>query len=151
MGEDCVTPFMKDGKWVIILALTSNHGSSDFQQITLNSGKKLYQKVMKTASSWGNADNTMFVLGATHPSEIMECREEFPEHFFLIPGIGAQGGDIDAICAAGLNQDGGLFINASRSILYASQQSDFAEKACMEAIHLNKIIRPHLEAKMNLA
>jgi orotidine-5'-phosphate decarboxylase len=81
----------------------------------------------------------------------MECREEFPEHFFLIPGVGAQGGDIDAICAAGLNHDGGLFINASRSILYASRQNDFAEKASMEAKHLNKIIRPHLEAKMNLA
>lgn len=148
MGEDCVTPFYKTGKWVIILALTSNHGSSDFQQITLNSGKKLYQKVMQTASTWGSAENTMYVLGATHPSEIQECRDEFPDHFFLIPGVGAQGGDLDAICAAGLNKDGGLFINASRSILYASNQSDFAEKAFAEAIALNNIIRPHLELKM---
>ena len=148
MGEDCVTPFFKTGKWVIILALTSNHGSSDFQQITLNSGKKLFQKVMQTASTWGTPDNTMFVLGATHPSEIQECRDEFPDHFFLIPGVGAQGGDLDAICAAGLNSDGGLFINASRSILYASQNSDFAEKAYAEASALNSIIRPHLEGKI---
>lgn len=151
MGEDCVTPFFREGKWVIILALTSNHGSSDFQQITLNSGKKLYQKVMQTASTWGTSDNTMFVLGATHPSEIEECRDEFPDHFFLIPGIGVQGGDLDAICAAGLNRDGGLFINASRSILFASQQSDFAEKARLEAIQLNMIIRPHLEGRLNPA
>lgn len=151
MGEDCVTPFYKDGKWVIILALTSNHGSSDFQQITLNGGKKLYQKVMQTASNWGTSDNTMFVLGATHPSEIQECRDEFPDHFFLIPGVGAQGGDLDAICTAGLNKDGGLFINASRSILYASNQSDFAEKAHAEAVALNNIIRPHLEGKMKIS
>ncbi|MBK9104253.1 MAG: orotidine-5'-phosphate decarboxylase [Saprospiraceae bacterium] len=148
MGEDCVMPFYKAGKWVIILALTSNHGSSDFQQITLNSGKKLFQKVMQTASTWGTPDNTMFVLGATHPSEIQECRDEFPDHFFLIPGVGAQGGDLDAICAAGLNSDGGLFINASRSILYASPQSDFAEKAYAEASTLNSIIRPHLEGRI---
>lgn len=151
MGEDCVTPFYKDGKWVVILALTSNHGSSDFQQITLNGGKKLYQKVMQTASNWGTSDNTMFVLGATHPSEIQECRDEFPDHFFLIPGVGAQGGDLDAICTAGLNKDGGLFINASRSILYASNQSDFAEKAHAEAVALNNIIRPHLEGKMKIS
>ncbi len=151
MGEDCVTPFYKDGKWVIILALTSNHGSSDFQQITLNGGKKLYQKVMQTASNWGTSDNTMFVLGATHPSEIQECRDEFPDHFFLIPGVGAQGGDLDAICTAGLNKDGGLFINASRSILYASNQSDFAEMAHAEAVALNNIIRPHLEGKMKIS
>lgn len=151
MGEDCVTPFYKDGKWVVILALTSNHGSSDFQQITLNGGKKLYQKVMQTASNWGTSDNTMFVLGATHPSEIQECRDEFPDHFFLIPGVGAQGGDLDAICTAGLNKDGGLFINASRSILYASNQSDFAEMAHAEAVALNNIIRPHLEGKMKIS
>jgi orotidine-5'-phosphate decarboxylase len=151
MGEDCVTPFYKDGKWVIVLALTSNHGSSDFQQITLQGGFKLYQKVMQTTATWGDAGNTMFVLGATHPSDILECRNAFPDHFFLIPGIGAQGGDLEAICTAGLNKEGGLLINASRSILYASAGSDFAEKARLEAIHLNQAIKPHLLAKLNLS
>jgi orotidine-5'-phosphate decarboxylase len=151
MGEDCVTPFYKDGKWVIVLALTSNHGSSDFQQITLQGGFKLYQKVMQTTATWGHPGNTMFVLGATHPSDILECRNAFPDHFFLIPGIGAQGGDLEAICTAGLNKEGGLLINASRSILYASSGSDFAEKARLEAINLNQIIKPHLLAKLNIS
>jgi len=151
MGEDCVTPFYQEGKWVIVLALTSNHGSSDFQQITLPSGQKLYQKVMKTTSTWGHGGNTMFVIGATHPADIAECRNAFPDHFFLIPGVGAQGGDLEAICKAGLNEDGGLLINASRSILYASKDSDFAERAFDEAQAINKIILPHLSQRMNLS
>ncbi|MDZ4747772.1 MAG: orotidine-5'-phosphate decarboxylase [Saprospiraceae bacterium] len=150
MGEDCVTPFFQDGKWVIILALTSNHGSSDFQQIALSSGHKLYQKVMHTASTWGHAGNTMFVIGATHPTDIEECRNAFPDHFFLIPGVGAQGGDLEAICKAGLNTDGGLLINASRTILYASNGTDFAEKANAEAQLLNMAILPHLMQKLSL-
>lgn len=149
MGKDCVTPFYKDGKWVIVLVLTSNEGSNDFQQKILTNGRKLYQEVMETTASWGDAGNTMFVLGATHPSEVLECRKAYPDHFFLIPGVGAQGGDLDAICAAGINQDGGLLINASRSILFASSGNDFAEKAREEAILLNHIIRPHLEARMS--
>jgi orotidine-5'-phosphate decarboxylase len=150
MGKDCVTPFYTDGKWVIILALTSNEGSHDFQQLLLQNGKKLYQEVMSKTATWGDAGNTMFVLGATHPSEVLECRNMFPDHFFLIPGIGAQGGDIDAICAVGLNAEGGLLMNASRSILYASKEADFAEKARQEADMVNQNIRPHLEYKMNL-
>jgi orotidine-5'-phosphate decarboxylase len=148
MGHDSVMPFYRKGKWVIVLALTSNQGSDDFQKKVLAGGKKLFEEVMETTSSWGNADNTMFVLGATHPSEISACRKAFPDHYFLIPGVGAQGGDLDAICAAGLNQDGGLLINASRSILYAGTGSDFAEKAKAEAVYLNRIIQPHLEQKM---
>lgn len=148
MGSDCVTPFFKEGKWVIILALTSNAGSSDFQQQILQSGKKLYEEVMQTTSSWGHAGNTMYVLGATHPTEVAACRNAFPEHFFLIPGVGAQGGDLDAILTAGLNADGGLLINASRTILYASPEANFAEMAAREAERLNTIIRPHLERKM---
>lgn len=151
MGEDCVTPFYHEGKWVIILALTSNHGSSDFQQITLPSGQKLFQRVMKTTSTWGHAGNTMFVIGATHPADIEACRNEFPDHFFLIPGVGAQGGDLEAICKAGLNKDGGLLINASRSILYASKGIDFAERAFDEAQALNQIIYPHLSERMNFS
>lgn len=144
MGRDCVKPFYQEGKWVIILALTSNEGSDDFQKQKLVSGKHLYEEVMQTAASWGDDTNTMFVLGATHPSEVQACREKYPDHFFLIPGVGAQGGDLDAICAAGLNQDGGLLINASRSILYASSGADFAEKAREEAININEVIKPHL-------
>lgn len=149
MGEDCVAPFYADGKWVIILALTSNAGSNDFQQLTLQNGTKLYQEVMVKTSTWGHDGNTMFVLGATHPSEVAECRKAFPNHFFLIPGIGAQGGDLDAICAAGLNKDGGLLINASRSILYAGSGVNFAEKAHQEADKLNQMVRPHLELALN--
>ncbi len=144
MGEDCVTPFFQDGKWVIALALTSNKGSQDFQQKVLSNGNKLYQEVMQTTASWGSADNTMFVLGATHPSEVEACRKSFPYHFFLIPGIGAQGGDLDAICEAGLNSEGGLLINASRSILYAGSDTDFADQAKKEAARLNALIKPHL-------
>ena len=144
MGRDCVKPFYQEGKWVIILALTSNEGSDDFQKQKLANGKRLYEEVMQTAASWGDDNNTMFVLGATHPSEVQACREKYPEHFFLIPGVGAQGGDLDAICAAGLNEDGGLLINASRSILYASGATDFADKAREEAIKINDVIKVHL-------
>lgn len=141
MGSDSVKPFFRDGKWVIILALTSNDGSSDFQQQELKNGKSLYQHVMETSSKWGSADNTMYVLGATHPSEIKLIRDKYPEHFFLVPGVGAQGGDLDSICQAGLNPQGGLLINASRSILYAGQGSDFAELGRREAEKLNKMIK----------
>jgi orotidine-5'-phosphate decarboxylase len=144
MGRDCVKPFYLKDKWVIILALTSNEGNDDFQKRELANGQKLYEEVMQTSSSWGDDTNTMFVLGATHPSDVQACREKYPDHFFLIPGVGAQGGDLDAICAAGLNHDGGLLINASRSILYASSDTDFAEKAREEAININEVIKPHL-------
>ena len=148
MGSDSVRPFYRDGKWVIILALTSNEGSGDFQQKKLADGKKLYEEVMNTSSKWGSAEDTMYVLGATHPSDVKMIRSHFPDHFFLVPGIGAQGGDLDAICEAGLNRDGGLLTNASRSILYASKGSDFAEKAREEASRLNQQIKPHLEKAM---
>lgn len=144
MGHDSVKPFYREGKWVIVLALTSNEGSTDFQKQELSGGQKLYEQVMRTTASWGDHNNTMFVLGATHPSEVRACRAAYPDHFFLIPGVGAQGGDLDAICAAGLNQDGGLLINASRSILYASSGTDFAEKAREEAVNINDVIKPHL-------
>ncbi len=145
MGEDCVSPFYKVGKWVIILALTSNQGSHDFQKQTLHNGSKLYQEVMQTTAAWGSANDTMYVLGATHPSEVEACRKTFPDHFFLIPGIGAQGGDLDAICEAGMNAEGGLLINASRSILYADSGVDFAKAAQKEASRMNALIRPHLQ------
>jgi orotidine-5'-phosphate decarboxylase len=144
MGSDSVQPFYRAGKWVIILALTSNEGNKDFQEKNLASGKKLYEEVMEVTSKWGSADDTMYVLGATHPSEIKSIRAKYPDHFFLVPGIGAQGGDLEAICEAGLNKQGGLLINASRSILYAGKGIDFAEKAREEAERLNKIMSVHL-------
>lgn len=145
MGEDCVRPFYKESKWVIILALTSNAGSQNFQKKVLDDGHFLYQEIMHTSASWGSPEDTMFVLGATHPSEVEACRKAFPDHFFLIPGIGAQGGDLNAICEAGVNDQGGLLINASRSILYASDGSDFAEAAQREASRMNEQFKPHLQ------
>jgi len=149
MGSDSVKPFYRQGKWVIILALTSNDGSYDFQQKELASGKKLYEEVMDSSSKWGNAGNTMYVLGATHPSEIKSIREKYPDHFFLVPGIGSQGGDLDAICEAGLNHQGGLLINVSRNILYASKGNDFAERAREEVLRLNHEIGSHLTKVFN--
>lgn len=144
MGHDSVKPFYREGKWVIILALTSNTGSADFQQKILNNNRKLYEEVMETTSRWGNPDNTMYVVGATHPAELKIIRQNFPHHFFLVPGVGAQGGDLDSICAAGLTDKGGLLINASRSILYAGSGADFAEKARSEALQMNTVIGKYL-------
>ena len=144
MGSDSVIPFFREGKWVIILALTSNSGSRDFQQQTMEDGDRFYAHVMNTSSQWGSADNTMYVVGATHPDDLRKIRSRFPDHFFLVPGIGAQGGDIDATCKAGFNKNGGLLLNASRSILYASDQKDFAERAREEAEKINKQVLPHL-------
>ena len=144
MGSDSVKPFLRDGKWVILLAYTSNAGSDDFQKLKLESGQKLYEKVMATTSTYGDAGNTMYVIGATHPEELQQIRNKYPDHFFLIPGIGAQGGDLDAVLQSGMNKDGGLLINASRSIIYASSGTDFAEKGREEAERMNVVIRKYL-------
>ncbi len=140
MGADSVKPFLRDGKWVILLALTSNEGSKDFQQLKLESGRKVYEEVMEISSWWGSADNMMYVVGATHPDELLKIRTNYPEHFFLVPGVGAQGGDLVAICEHGMTSSGGLLINASRSILYAGSGEDFAEKAQQEAAALNSVM-----------
>ena len=144
MGSDSVKPFIRDGKWVILLAYTSNEGSNDFQKLKLESGQKLYEQVMETTSTYGNSENTMYVVGATHPEELAQIRNRYPDHFFLIPGIGAQGGDLDAVLQAGMNKDGGLLINASRSIIYASSGTDFAEQGREEAERMNAVIRKYL-------
>lgn len=135
MGADSVTPFLGfPGKWAILLALTSNTGSADFQQHALAAtGEPLWEEVLRRAQEWGSPDNLMFVVGATHPASFARVRELVPAHFLLVPGVGAQGGDLAAICRQGLTKDGGLLINASRSILYASDGADFAEKARAEA------------------
>jgi orotidine-5'-phosphate decarboxylase len=138
MGEDSVRPFLEfPGKWVILLALTSNKGHGDFQ-ITLQgeSNERLFEKVLRRAQEWGSPDNLMFVVGATHPEAFAQVRHIAHDHFLLVPGVGAQGGDLASICRFGLTKECGLIINASRSILYASAGTDFAEKAREEAFTL---------------
>jgi orotidine-5'-phosphate decarboxylase len=138
MGEDSLKPFFEfEDKWVICLGLTSNAGSKDFQILNYN-GKHLYETVMQTVSQWGNPNNLMFVTGATKASDLKAIREQLPEHFFLVPGVGAQGGTVKDVCDNAMTEFGGLLINASRSILYASNGEDFAEKAKEEALKLQQ-------------
>lgn len=133
MGEDSLRPFLEyKNKWTIVLGLTSNQGSHDFQQLELAEvigGGKLYQQVMKKVASWGNSDNLMFVVGATSPEGLREIRTTYPDHFFLVPGVGAQGGSLEAVSAVGLNRDAGLLVNVSRAIQYASADKDYAIRA----------------------
>lgn len=144
MGHDSIKPFLGyDQKWVILLALTSNSGSADFQYFESNTDR-LFERVIKQSREWANADQLMFVVGATHPEELAQIRNIVPDYFFLVPGVGAQGGDLAAVCKAGFNQQCGLLVNASRSILYASSGKDFAEKAGEEAAKL------HLEMEQQL-
>jgi orotidine-5'-phosphate decarboxylase len=130
MGADSVTPFLEfSSKWVILLGLTSNAGSADFQLRKMAGGEALYAEVFRKAQEWGSPNNLMFVVGATHPERLAEVRALAPEHFFLVPGVGAQGGDLDAVLEHGMNPDFGLLINSSRGIIYASSGEDFGEKA----------------------
>jgi orotidine-5'-phosphate decarboxylase len=133
MGSDSVKPFLQfENKWTIILGLTSNEGAADFQQLKIN-GRDLYLHIIEAAAKWGNTGNTMFVVGATKASMFEEVRKIVPDHFLLVPGVGAQGGDLDEVCKSGLNKDIGLLVNSSRNIIYAGQGEDFAEKAGAEA------------------
>lgn len=134
MGEDSVTPFFEfENKWVVLLALTSNKGSLDFQLTIDQQGEALYKKVIRTSMEWGTTENLMFVVGATRSEEIAEVRKVAPHHFFLVPGVGAQGGSLDEVVKYGWNDDCGLLINSSRNILYASNALDFAEQAGLNA------------------
>jgi len=134
MGEDSVTPFLEfENKWVILLALTSNKGALDFQFMTDLKGEKLYQKVLRKSSAWGTEENLMYVVGATRAEGIGEVRKLVPNHFFLVPGVGAQGGSLADVANFGWNKDCGLLVNSSRGIIYASNGHDFAEKAGFEA------------------
>lgn len=129
MGRDSVEPFLAfPGKWAIVLGLTSNAGSSDFQQLRTEDGL-LYEKVMKTTASWGSPDNTMFVVGATQAAAVADIRKLLPDHFFLVPGVGAQGGSLKEISEKGMNGDVGLLVNASRAVIYAGNDERFAEEA----------------------
>lgn len=129
MGEDSVKPFLKrNDRWAIVLGLTSNKGSHDFQLQKLSSGF-LYEEVLRRVSTWGTTDNLMFVVGATQTEQLSHIRSIIPEHFLLVPGVGTQGGDLDGVMKAALNKDFGLLINVSRAVIYASLQADFAVKA----------------------
>lgn len=144
MGHDSVLPFLEyAGKWVILLALTSNPGSADFQRQPLNDGE-LFEQVIRTASTWAGPDRLMFVVGATQAAELGRIRSLAPDHFLLVPGVGAQGGSLAEVSKYGLNAHGGLLVNASRSILYASDGPDFAHKAGAEAKTLQQQMRAYL-------
>jgi len=145
MGEDSVKPFLdfKD-KWVILLAHTSNTGSADFQLLETAGGKKLYEEVILAAQKWSTHENLMFVVGATQGDRIAHIRSLAPEHFFLVPGVGAQGGDLKEVSRLGMNNSCGLLVNASRSIIYASGGDDFAEAAQREAVALSEEMKGYL-------
>lgn len=134
MGKDSIEPFLRyDGKWSILLSLTSNTGAADFEQQEISSGIPLYLDVMQKSNTWGSAENMMFVIGATKSGHLAEIRKMFPDHFFLVPGTGAQGGDMGEVIKAGANAAGGLLISVSRDILYASSGSDFTDAATTRA------------------
>lgn len=134
MGADSVQPFLAfPGKWAIVLALTSNKGSDDFQLLTDTNNTRLFERVLERTSTWGTSDNMMYVVGATKAEMLSDIRKIVPAHFLLVPGVGAQGGDLNAVAKYGLNDHCGLLVNASRSILFASGDTDFAEKAAGEA------------------
>lgn len=130
MGQDSVEPFLKyEGHWVIVLALTSNPGSADFQRLTDAAGVPLYEHVMRKAMTWGTPDNLMFVVGATQGRMFEDIRHIAPDHFLLVPGVGAQGGSLQEVCRYGMNADCGLLVNSSRGIIYADASERYAQAA----------------------
>jgi orotidine-5'-phosphate decarboxylase len=147
MGEDSVKPFLQfKGKWVILLAHTSNPGSSDFQLIESKvTGRKLYEEVLLKSQQWGSPDQLMYVVGATQSEKIESIRKLVPDYFFLVPGIGAQGGDLELVSKYGMNKQCGLLVNAARSIIYASNGKDFASQAGKESLALQQQMSGYLE------
>ncbi|MEJ7779147.1 MAG: orotidine-5'-phosphate decarboxylase [Daejeonella sp.] len=145
MGSDSVMPFLEfKDKWVILLALTSNEGGKNFQFTETGNGR-LFEKVIETANTWAGDDRIMYVVGATRAEEFLNIRKHAPNHFFLVPGVGAQGGSLGEVSKYGLNKDCGLLVNSSRSIIYASPGADFAERAREEALKLQKEMSTLLE------
>ena len=139
MGEDSVTPFLGyDGKWVILLALTSNKGSNDFQLTTDTEGERLFEKVIRKSQQWGDINNMMYVVGATQGKMFEDIRKVAPESFLLVPGVGAQGGSLEEVCRYGMTKDCGLLVNSSRGIIYASNGEDYAEVAGQKAKELQE-------------
>ena len=146
MGEDSVTPFLGyEGKWVILLALTSNKGSMDFQFSCDENGERLFEKVLKTSQKWGNDKNMMYVVGATQGKMFEDIRRLAPHHFLLVPGVGAQGGSLQEVCKYGMTSDCELLVNSSRGIIYASNGTDFAEIAAQKAKDLQQEMAVELD------
>ena len=146
MGEDSVKPFLEcDGKWVILLALTSNKGSHDFQLTEDKQGERLFEKVLKKSQEWGTTENLMYVVGATQGKMFEDIRRIAPNHFLLVPGVGAQGGSLQEVCKYGMTKDCGLLVNSSRGIIYASKDEDFAEIAGQKAKELQLEMASELE------
>ena len=129
MGHDSVEPFKKEGKWTIVLALTSNPGANDFQLLKTESGNRVFEEVIEKNRQWSDPDQLMFVVGATRGELIGEVRKAAPDNFFLVPGVGKQGGSLEDVAKFGMIEDCGLLVNSSRGIIYASNEKDFAEKA----------------------
>jgi orotidine-5'-phosphate decarboxylase len=147
MGEDSIRPFLDyDDKVTIVLGLTSNKGAADFEMLKVEDGL-LYEKVLRTVSSWGNADNLMFVIGATRPEQFKNVRRILPEHFLLVPGVGAQGGSLEEASKYGLNNDVGLLINTSRAVIYAGSNEDFADAASNAAKQYANEMKTYVEGK----
>ena len=139
MGEDSIRPFLEfENKWTIVLALTSNKGSLDFQNIEDKNGKQLFEQVLETSQAWGTAEDMMFVVGATRSEQLSEIRAIIPNHFLLVPGVGVQGGNLQDAAKYGMNKDCGLLVNSSRGIIYAGNDVDFAAKAREKAEKLQQ-------------
>ncbi|KYG84939.1 orotidine 5'-phosphate decarboxylase [Roseivirga seohaensis] len=145
MGEDSVKPFLEfDNKWVILLALTSNAGGKDFQNLELTQGGELYEEVLRKSQEWGTTDQLMYVVGATRAEALTNIRKIVPDHFLLVPGVGAQGGSLKDVAQYGMNNQCGLLVNSSRGIIYASQEEDFAEVAEEKARELQLEMQQYL-------
>lgn len=139
MGSDSITPFLEyENKWVIVLLLTSNKGGLDFQKRENQNGKQLFTEILETSSKWGSEQNMMYVVGATRAEQLSDIRAIIPNHFLLIPGVGAQGGSLQDVARYGMNKDCGLLVNSSRSIIYAGDGVDFSTKARIEAQKLQE-------------
>lgn len=148
MGEDSVKPFLEyKNKWVILLALTSNKGSFDFQLTKDENGQRLFEKVIVKSQDWGNENNLMYVVGATQGKMFKDIRKVAPNSFLLVPGVGAQGGSLQEVCKNGMIKDCGLLVNSSRGIIYASKNEDFAEIAAQKAKELQ--VQMAIELKKN--
>jgi orotidine-5'-phosphate decarboxylase len=146
MGEDSVKPFLEfDGKWVILLVHTSNPGSQDFQLLETQDGKYLYQEVIFASQRWATPEKMMYVVGATHADKIGAIRALAPDHFFLMPGVGAQGGNLEDVSKVGMNAECGLLVNSSRAIIYASNGEDFAQAASRAAKDMQKEMSEYLD------
>jgi orotidine-5'-phosphate decarboxylase len=148
MGRDSITPFMgRPGKWGIVLGITSNAGAEDFQFLKVDGERRLFEVVMQRCTEWGGPDELMFVVGATRPEVLAEVRSAIPEHFFLVPGVGAQGGDLNAVLEAGMTAHGGLLINSSRGILYAAKGKDAIPAARDAALHMQRTMAEAMRKK----